>query len=144
MSKNYLHPEPEQLAAFTALPQDEPFEVLNLIRFRLQAAYPNYHTAAREDLTGVQAFARYSAAAQPLFAQAGGRVVWMSAPTAVLIGPPDDAWDTAFVVTYRDAAAFLALTKDPAYLKAAEHRDAAVLSQLAVRCAPRTSGESFG
>jgi uncharacterized protein (DUF1330 family) len=47
-------------------------------------------------------------------------------------------------VTYRDAAAFLALTQDPAYQQAAEHRDAAVLSQLAVRCTPRASGEAFG
>ena len=144
MAENHLEPTPAQFAAFTALPQDEPFEVLNLIRFRAQAAYPAQHAAAWEGLTGAQAYARYSAEAQPLFARAGGRSVWTGAPEAVLIGPPDEAWDTAFVVTYRDAAAFLALSKDPAYLKAAEHRDAGVLTQLAIRCAPRPSGASFG
>ncbi len=54
----------------------------------------------------------------------------------MLIGAPDDAWDLAMIVEYPSAEAFVAQTQDPAYLAAAAHRMASVLTQLAVRCEP--------
>ena len=132
----HIDPTREAFDAFKALPRDAPVEMLNLIRFRDRAAYPEDHPAAREGLSGAQAYRRYGKESGPVFARVGGTIIWSGTPEAVLIGPAGERWDAAFVARYPSAAAFLEMLADPAYRAAVVHRQAAVETSRLVRMAP--------
>ena len=146
MTQGFVDPTREAFNAFKDLPRDAPVEMLNLVRYRAEAAYPADHPAASEGLSGAEAYRRYSQESGPIFARVGGRIVWSALPQLVLIGPPDEQWDAAFVARYPSAGAFLEMVTDPAYRRAVVHRQAAVATSRLIRTAPRPSegGRGFG
>jgi uncharacterized protein (DUF1330 family) len=138
-----IDPTRAQFDAFKALPRDTPIEMLNLVRFRPLAAYPEGHPDHGAGPTGAEAYARYGAESHPVFARLGGAIVWRGTMEALLIGPSGEAWDACFIARYPDAAAFLAMVTDPAYKAAVVHRQAAVLTSRLIRCAPQEGGSGF-
>lgn len=143
MTQTYLDPSRANFDAFKALDRDQPIEMLNLIRFRAAAAYPDGDDRAGEGLTGAEAYRLYGKQSGPVFARVGGTVIWSATPQAMVIGPEDEAWDAAFVARYPDAHAFLEMIADPDYQKAVVHRQAAVLTSRLIRHAPRDAGTGF-
>lgn len=143
MTEAHIDPTRAQFDAFKALPRDAPIAMLNLVRYRERAAYPDSHDCAALGLTGAEAYARYGAESGPIFRRVGGNVIWSGAPQLVLTGPADEAWDTAFVALYPSAHAFLEMVTDPAYRLAVVHRQAAVATSRLIRCAPREAGAGF-
>lgn len=136
------HVDPGRAAfdAFKALDRDEPVEMLNLIRLREHARYPDGRAA-----TGAAAYAEYGARSAPVFACVGGRILWRAAPQLTLIGPAGERWDIAFVAGYPSAGAFLAMVTDPDYQReAVPHRQAAVADSRLIRNAPLPPGDRFG
>jgi uncharacterized protein (DUF1330 family) len=131
-----VDPSRDAMAAFRDLPADRPIAMINLLRFRDQAAYGPDHASHGASLTGQQAYKAYSQAAAEPFARAGGRQVWLGAPELTLIGPADEAWDLAFIAEYPTGAAFLAMLQDPDYQSAVIHRQAAVADSRLIRCRP--------
>ncbi|MCJ7421464.1 DUF1330 domain-containing protein [Sphingomicrobium astaxanthinifaciens] len=130
----HLHPSEDQLAAFRDLPTDAPIEMLNLLRFRAAARYPEGHGAA--PCTGAEAYHRYLDAAGAVTRRLGLDVIWSATPALTLIGPADEAWDMAFIARYPDARAFLAMIADPDYRAATVHRTAALADSRLIRCVP--------
>ena len=57
--KNAVYPAPEQAMAFFSLPEDGPFVMVNLLKFRKNAEYPDGSDA---HLSGREAFLRYGMA----------------------------------------------------------------------------------
>ena len=148
MGDRHVDPEREAFEAFKSLPRDTPIEMLNLLRFRELAAYPEDHPCAAEDLSGLDAYRRYSTESAPIFTRVGGTMVWSGTPEVVLIGPADERWDAAFVARYPSAAAFLEMVTDPDYRKTVVNRQAAVETSRLIRTAPRplppSEGGAFG
>ena len=70
-------------------------------------------------------------------------MIWKGRPDAVLVGSSSDCWDAAFIVEYPSAQAFMFEAQSPAYEQAAKHRLAAVLNQVAIRCAPLELGDTL-
>lgn len=139
-----LDPTRDAFDAFKALPRDRPIAMLNLIRYREQAAYPADHPAAAEAMSGADAYRRYGKESGPIFARVGGTIVWRGQPALTLIGPADEAWDAAFVARYPTAAAFLKMVTDDEYRRAVVHRQAAVADSRLIRCsADESGGEGF-
>ncbi|WP_295524842.1 DUF1330 domain-containing protein [Novosphingobium sp. Chol11] len=132
----YIDPSRENFDLFKALPRDTPIHMLNLIRFKAMAAYPEGHDLAGAGLTGAAAYAEYMRTIQPVLARAGGRIVWKGAFEAVVTGPGEWPWDESFVMSYPDAAAFMGMVKDPDYAPVVVHRQAAVEDSRLVRFAP--------
>jgi hypothetical protein len=56
--------------------------MLNLVRFRDKAAYPDGRNA-----TGAEAYAAYGRESYPVFSRLGGRIVWRGRFELMLIGP---------------------------------------------------------
>ena len=139
------HVDPERAAfdAFKALPRDTPIEMINLVAYRDHAVYPDDHDCAALGLTGAEAYARYGAESSAVFARVGGTLVWAGTPQLMLIGPADEAWDTAFVARYPTAGAFLEMVTDPAYVEAVKHRQAGVRTSRLIRCTPRAATGGF-
>ncbi|MEM8578989.1 MAG: DUF1330 domain-containing protein [Pseudomonadota bacterium] len=142
MTDGYIDPDRAQFDAFKALPRDTPLNMLNLVRFRSVAAYPDGHPDT--GLTGAQAYAKYGACSGPVLARVGGSILWRGRFETTLIGPADEAWDAAFIAFYPTAGAFLAMVTDPDYQRAVVHRQAAVLTSRLIRCAPDQTGATFG
>ncbi len=140
----HVDPTRPQFDAFKALGRDRPIEMLNLVRLRGRAAYPEGHDLAGAGLSGAEAYARYGAATAPILARLGGGIVWRGGFEAVLIGPGREAWDHVFVARYPTAHAFLAMVTDPDYRRAVVHRQAAVRTSRLIRCAPAAPGAAFG
>ncbi len=141
----FVDPSRENFDAFKALPRDTPIHMLNLLRFRDQAAYPEGHANAGKGLSGREAYAEYGRTSGAVFTRVGGSVVWRGRMEAMVIGPEDKQWDLAFIARYPDAAAFMEMVTDPDYRIAVINRQAAVLTSRLIRFAPE-EGEagSFG
>lgn len=141
----HVDPERNQFDAFKALPRDMPINMLNLLRFRDVAAYPDGHPNAGKGLSGAQAYAEYGRTSGPVFARVGGSIIWRGHMEAMVIGPDEPRWEMSFIAFYPTAAAFLEMVTDPEYRLAVVHRQAAVLTSRLVRFAPLPAGgTSFG
>lgn len=137
---SHIDPERAAFDAFKALPRDEPVHMLNLIRLRETAQYPDGRQA-----TGLEAYKTYGERSGPIFQRVGGSIVWRGAPKLTLIGPAEEAWDLSFVAAYPSAAAFLEMVSDPVYQsQAVPHRQAAVKDSRLIRHRPLKVGDAFG
>ncbi|WP_226016823.1 DUF1330 domain-containing protein [Novosphingobium sp. FKTRR1] len=132
----HIDPTRENFDRFKALPRDTPIHMLNLVRFRAEAAYPEGHPLAGKGLTGHDAYVEYMRTIQPVLERAGGHIVWKGLFETVVTGPADWPWDESFVMAYPDAAAFMGMVKDPDYAPVVVHRQAAVEDSRLVRFAP--------
>jgi uncharacterized protein (DUF1330 family) len=135
----YVDPTKEAFAAFRANDRPGPIHMLNLVRFRDKAAYPD-----GRDATGAQAYAAYGRDSYPVFSRLGGRIVWRGNFELMLIGPNEEKWDECFVAEYPSVAAFVAMLRDPVYREAVKHRQAGVLDSRLIRLAPVQTGSGFG
>jgi uncharacterized protein (DUF1330 family) len=143
MADVYVDPEREAFEAFKALPRDEPIAMLNLVRFREHALYPDGHAFEGTRRSGADAYREYGRASGPVFARVGGTILWRGAMQGMLIGPQSERWDTIFIARYPNAGAFLAMVTDPEYRVAVAHRQAAVETSRLIRCKPLDSGGGF-
>ncbi len=119
----HVDPTRDSLAALAGLPDDGALLMLNLLRFRDQAAYPegSPHGAC----TGREAYARYGGAAMPHLRSVGAGVE-LDAPAELSVIGPAAEWDEVLLVRYPSLAAFLRMLADPGYRAATVHRTAAL------------------
>ncbi|MCC0040423.1 MAG: DUF1330 domain-containing protein [Brucellaceae bacterium] len=134
----HIDPTRERFGAFRALPDDGPVHMLNLVRLRDRAAYPDGREAS-----GAEAYRSYGLESGPIFRRVGGRIAWTGDFRLMLIGPEDEKWDLCFIAEYPSAAAFVEMVKDPDYQKAVVHRQAAVADSRLIRLAPGNPGGGF-
>lgn len=140
----HIDPDREAWAVFKSLPRDEPIQMLNLIRLRPLAEYPEDHPDHGKGLSGLEAYRAYGRTTAPIFQRLGGRQVWAGKPQVMVTGPQDEAWDLAFIAEYPNSAAFLAMVSDPEYREHVKHRTAGVADSRLLRLSPMTPGEGFG
>lgn len=144
MTDRHIDPERAQFDAFKALPRDTLIHMLNLVRFRDKAAYPDDHPLAGQDLTGAEAYRRYGAESGAVFRRVGGRIVWTGTMEAMVIGPASERWDAVFIAEYPNSGAFMEMVTDPGYRTAVVHRQAAVETSRLIRCSPKASRSETG
>ena len=135
----HIDPTKEAFAAFRANDRSGPIHMLNLVRFRDMATYPDGRHA-----TGAEAYAAYGRDSYPVFSRLGGRIVWRGSFEQTLIGPQEEKWDECFVAEYPSVEAFVLMLRDPIYREAVKHRQAAVLDSRLIRLAPAHAGSGFG
>jgi len=120
-----IEPQPERLRAFLEQGDDTaPIVMINLLRYREQAAYPAGSVHA--PCSGREAYQRYAEAATREVQATGGRLLWLGRVTATVIGPGDETWDDAILVQYPSRRAFLQMASRPEYREIAVHRTAAL------------------
>ena len=139
-----IDPSRAQFDAFKALPRDTPIHMLNLIRLRERADYPEGHPNHGAGMTGAEAYRAYGAALAPFLSRLGGRQVWAGRPETVVTGPEDERWDLAFIIEYPGSAAFMAMVTDAEYKEVVKHRTAGVEDSRLIRLAPLPASEPIG
>jgi uncharacterized protein (DUF1330 family) len=135
----HVDPTKQAFAEFRANARAGPIHMLNLVRLRAQARYPDGRQA-----TGADAYAAYGRDSAPVFARLGGRIVWRGAFEQMLIGPAEERWDHCFIAEYPSVSAFVDMIRDPLYREAVKHRQAAVEDSRLIRLAPLPPGAGFG
>lgn len=120
-----VNPTQEQVDDFAAsAPDDAPIVMLNLLRFRERAEYQDGLAAG--NLSGKQAYGRYSRAVIPLVWEVGGQPLWMGKGRATLIAPVGESWDEVLLVWYPSRRAFVRMVSSEAYQAIMHHRTAAL------------------
>ena len=135
----FIDPTREDFRAFAQLQIAGPVQMLNLIRLRDKAAYPDGREA-----TGLEAYRAYGRESEPFFKGQGGRILWRGKPQFPLIGPGEETWDIGFIAEYPSKDAFIAMVKDPGYQSVVHHRQAAVATSRLYCFAASESGGVFG
>jgi len=115
---------PEKLSqVMAAIPKDRPIVMLNMLKFRERALYPD----GTSDCSGREAYRRYSQVAAKMVAQVGGNSGgWMGAVQGTLIGPGNESWDSILLVEYPSIQAFKRMLATPEYQACTVHRMAAL------------------
>ncbi len=131
-------PDESQLAQLQSLPPDAPVAALNMFQFNDQAQYapgdPEYGTPDA-DVTGQEAFARYSESAGAYLTSIGGRVVFSTPVDQVMIGPNDPKWDLIAIMYFPTRKAFMGMLTDPEFQATSRHRKAALATHHMIHLA---------
>ena len=102
--------------ALSALPDDAPVVMLNLMRFREKSLDGNG--------SGWDAYLRYSALTIKLIKARGGTISWIGTAEAVALGVAEDnRWDYVALVRYPSRAAFIDMMTSPEYAQANVERE---------------------
>lgn len=145
MSDSHIDPDRQAWEAFKSLPRDEPIHMLNLIKLREKARYPDGHADCGKGLSGLDAYRAYGRTTAHIFKRVGGRQVWVGKPQVMVTGPQSQTWDIAFIAEYPTSEAFIAMVRDPEYRELVKHRTAGVADSRLLRLAPVADpGEGFG
>jgi len=130
---NALMPTPAQAGAFFTAPEDGPFVMVNLLKFREKAAYAD---GSDSHLTGAEAYARYGEAVAKLVVGLGGRIRYSGWVTGLMLGEVEELWDAVALAEYPSLAAFRQMATSPEYQAIHHHRDAGLAGQLNIRTKP--------
>jgi uncharacterized protein (DUF1330 family) len=131
---NQVVPDPAAAAAFFSAPDDGPFVMVNLLRFRPTAEYADGSDA---ELSGREAYDRYATVVRGLIEGLGGRVVYAGAVTGLLLGEVEDLWDAVGLVEYPSLASFQEMIRSPEMRAIEHHRAAGLAGQLNIRTRPQ-------
>ena len=127
---NAVFPGPEQAAAFFGGPEDGPFVMINLLKFREVAEYAD---GSEPELSGHDAYRRYGKAVQACLASVGARSLYAGDVTELMLGEVEELWDMVALAEYPSRAAMMAMVSSPEYQAIEKHRIAGLAGQLNIR-----------
>lgn len=126
-------PTAAQMAAFQGDAHDGPIIMINLLKFKERATYPDDAPEAAEGLSGAEAYDRYAAALETFSTTEDVQLnpICPLTRARAFIGE-DGAWDAALVVRYPSRRHFLAMINSDAYQTAHRHREAGLAHQVLI------------
>jgi len=125
--KNALMPNDQQMAGFLEEGKDQPIYMVNLLKFKDKAVYPEKRET---DLTGEEAYAIYSQEVVKHLEKVGGKPIFSGKVSRLMLGEVEDLWDVVAIAMYPNRKAMLDMISDPEYIKSAQHRVAGLEGQL--------------
>lgn len=127
---NKVIPAPEQLMAFFTGPEDGPFVMVNLLKFKEKAEYPDGSDA---DLSGIEAYMRYGMAVRGHLERVGAKPGYVGPVTGLMLGEVEELWDMVALAEYPSLAAMRAMVENPEYTEISKHRSAGLAGQLNIK-----------
>ncbi len=128
--ENAVFPGKEQITSFFGGPENGPFVMVNLLKFKETAEYADGSDA---DLSGAKAYARYGKGIQACLAAVDGRQIYAGPVTGLMIGEVEELWDMVALVEYPSLAAMQKMMSSPEYRAIEVHRKAGLAGQLNIR-----------
>lgn len=119
--------------AFFGAEEDGPFVMVNLLKFREKAEYPD---GTPSSFSGREAYEIYGAAVAKLVTALGGKVHFSGRVTGLLLGEVEELWDAVALAEYPSLAAFRAMATSPEMHAIEHHRMAGLAGQLNIRTKP--------
>ncbi len=106
MTENYVDPTRDAFRAFRSLNGEGEIHMLNLVRLRQTAVYPQQHAWHGQGLSGEEAYRAYGEESGPILKAVGGSIAYSANFEFVLIGPDSERWDIVFIAQYPSTDAF--------------------------------------
>jgi uncharacterized protein (DUF1330 family) len=131
--ENAVMPQPEQAKAFFFGEETGPMVMVNLLKFKDKAEYPD---GSNPEKTGKEAYLIYGAAVQKCLEMVGGRAVFSGDVTGLILGDVEELWDMVALAYYPSPQAMMAMVGLPEYQGIEVHRFAGLKGQLNIRTAP--------
>lgn len=125
--ENKVMPNDDQMAEFLEPGNDEPIYMVNLLKFKDKAEYPDKRET---DLSGKEAYTIYTKEVQHHLAKVGGKGIFGAEVKRLMLGEVDELWDSVAIAKYPNRKAMLDMISDPDYIKSAQHRVAGLKGQL--------------
>ena len=125
--KNSLMPNDQQMAGFLEEGKDQPIYMVNLLKFKDKAIYPDKRET---DLTGEEAYAIYGQEVRKHLEKVGAKPIFSGKVSRLMLGEVEDLWDVVAIAMYPNRKAMLDMLSDPEYIKSAQHRVAGLEGQL--------------
>jgi uncharacterized protein (DUF1330 family) len=132
--ENAVYPQPDQMRDFFGAPEDGPFVMVNLLKFKPKAEYADGSDA---HLTGAEAYNRYGVEVAKLVHALGGRVRYSGKVTGLMLGDVEDLWDAVALAEYPSLQAFQNMAMSADYQAIEHHRTAGLAGQLNIRTKPQ-------
>jgi uncharacterized protein (DUF1330 family) len=123
--ENSVSPKPEQIKEFAAV--EGAVMMVNLLKYRDKAVYED---GRETDLSGRDAYALYAKEMVKLVEASGGRFVFGSEVTSLLLGEVEELWDQVGIVEYPSSKDLLAIASSPEFQAIEVHRVAGLAGQL--------------
>ena len=120
-------PNDQQMAGFLEEGKDQPIYMVNLLKFKDKAVYPDKRET---DLTGEEAYAIYGQEVRKHLEKVGAKPIFSGKVSRLMLGEVEDLWDVVAIATYPNRKAMLDMLSDPEYIKSAQHRVAGLEGQL--------------
>ena len=125
--KNAVMPNESQIKGFSEQGGDKPIYMVNLLKFKEKASYPDKRET---NLTGEEAYAIYAEEVAGHLAKVGGKPVFGGEVERLMLGEVEDLWDKVAIAMYPSRKAMLQMINDPDYIVSAQHRVAGLEGQL--------------
>lgn len=125
--KNAVMPNETQLKEFNEQKEDKPIFMVNLLKFKKLAQYPDKRET---NLTGQEAYAIYGKEVVEHLAKVGGKPIFGGNVERLMLGEVEDLWDQVAIAMYPSRKAMLEMISDPDYIESAQHRVAGLEGQL--------------
>ena len=125
--KNAVMPNETQLKEFNEQEEDKPIFMVNLLKFKKLAQYPDKRET---NLTGQEAYASYGKEVVEHLAKVGGKPIFGGNVERLMLGEVEDLWDQVAIAMYPSRKAMLEMISDPDYIESAQHRVAGLEGQL--------------
>jgi uncharacterized protein (DUF1330 family) len=126
---NHVYPSFEQIGPLADDTTAGPIVMVNLVKFRDRAEYPD---GRADDISGREAYMRYAAEMQPIVEGAGGRLLFSGDVSGLIIGEVEELWDAVALVEYPSRAVFHRIATSPAVQAIGVHRHAGLAGQLLI------------
>ena len=136
--ENALQPSGEQIEAFVSRDGDGPVVMVNLLKFRDKAAYPDGRDA---HLSGWEAYQRYASEMRKLVEGSGGKFLFGGSVNGLLLGQVETLWDLVGLVEYPSRATLLQIATSPEYQAIDVHREAGLAGQLNIDATQQPLGD---
>ena len=127
---NAVFPTPEQFQSFFGAPEDGPFVMVNLLKFKQKAEYED---GSEPNLSGREAYNRYGVEVAKLVTALGGKIRYIGAVTGLMIGEIEESWDAVALAEYPSLAALQKMALSPEMHAIEHHRKAGLAGQLNIR-----------
>lgn len=129
---NKVKPDAAQMRGFMEPGHDRPIYMLNLLKFKAVAEYPDGRDT---DLSGAEAYGIYGAEVAAHLAKVGGAPVFSAQVERLMLGEVEELWDTVAIAMYPSRQAMMEMMMSPEYQASAVHREAGLAGQLNIEMA---------
>ena len=127
--ENRVYPRFEQLAPLLQSSSNGPIAMVNLLKFRERAAYPDGRS---DDVSGYDAYMRYISLMRPIVEGAGGRFLFSGDVEALVLGEVEELWDAVGIAEYPSRRVFHRIATSPEVQAIGVHREAGLAGQLLI------------
>jgi uncharacterized protein (DUF1330 family) len=127
--ENAVYPTADGIQALARDTSSAKIAMLNLLKFREKAVYKD---GRADDISGREAYQRYSIAMTKIVEREGGRILFAGKIAGVVIGEIEGVWDVAAIMEYPSRAAFQRIVTLPEVNEISVHREAGLEGQLLI------------